>query len=141
MSFPTKVRALVAERSGGVCEGCGNARAVEVHHRQYLSRGGRNTVENALHVCTGGAAGNIAGCHGLAHAGYVGESLGWAVRSRIDPLTVPVFRKNDRSWWVLADDGTKTQITAETAVGMLLEIGAIRDGIDVEFQGRWSRNQ
>lgn len=139
MSFPAKVRALVAARSGGVCEGCGVARAVEVHHRQYLSRGGKNVASNALHLC--GFGNTATGCHGVAHAGYVGESLGWSVRSRIDPLTVPVHRRSDRTWWVLDDDGTKTEITAEQAVGMLRNVGAIRDGIDVEFQGRRSRNQ
>src|SRR3546814_876167 len=66
MTWPAKVSKQIEERSGGICEGCGEREATEKHHRKYKSRGGKDTLENALHVC---GFGNNAkeGCHGEAH--------------------------------------------------------------------------
>ncbi len=46
-----QARRLVSERSGGVCEGCGQARATDWHHRLARSQGGKWAAENGLHLC------------------------------------------------------------------------------------------
>ena len=84
--IPAKVRNLVRARSGGVCEGCGIRRAVQIHHRQYISRGGTDDLVNLLDLC---GSGNHSGCHGIAHTGR-GELLGWSVRSGLDPADTEV---------------------------------------------------
>ena len=76
----------VATRSGGVCEGCGIKPAQSKHHRLYRSRGGLDTADNLLDLC---GRSNVDGCHGRAHTAE-GEVLGWSVRSRFDPATIPV---------------------------------------------------
>ena len=86
MKWPNKIATTVRERSEGICEGCGKAPAVNMHHRKYVSRGGKSTVDNALHLC---GVGNAAGCHGVAHSGE-GHELGWSVNSWGDPRLVPV---------------------------------------------------
>ena len=84
--FPQEVRDKVAHRSQLRCEGCGGEGPLQLHHRQYRSRGGQDTVENALALC---GLGNASKCHGRAHSAE-GEALGWSVRSRFDPATIPV---------------------------------------------------
>lgn len=98
MSFPASVRKVVAKRSGGVCEGCGNAPATEFHHRRFKSRGGKDTVPNCLHLC---GWGNHTGCHGLAHS--ASPPPGWAVHSWESPELVPVTRYGELVW--LTSDG------------------------------------
>lgn len=124
--FPQSVRDVVAHRSGLLCEGCGAQSPLQLHHRKYRSRGGPDTASNALALC---GLGNISGCHGTAHGGYVGESIGWAVRSGHDPLLVPVFRRTDSTWWRFDNDGGKEQIDALTAIEYLVLIGSIREGV------------
>ena len=90
--FPQEVRDKVAHRSQLRCEGCGGPGPLELHHRQYRSRGGQDTTVNALALCGAGGGmfgGNHSGCHGRAHTAE-GEALGWSVRSRFDPATIPV---------------------------------------------------
>lgn len=90
----------VAERSHGVCEGCGIRPATDMHHRLYRSRGGPTTVANLLHLCGGEggmSGGNHSGCHGKAHT-LLGEQLGWSVLSTNDPAIIPVFHKGTQSW-------------------------------------------
>lgn len=80
-----RARRLVAERSGGVCERCGRARAGEWHHRVNRSQGGRWTASNGLHLC--------GTCHGWVTAhpeAAAAPGCGWALRSWQDPLAVPV---------------------------------------------------
>lgn len=105
MTWPKKVRDLIVERSRGVCEGCGAAPVSEIHHRQYKSRGGKDTVSNGLALCgaPGGLpGGNAAGCHGMAHT-RAGEELGWSVRSGFNPRNVAVVYRGGAVW--LTDDG------------------------------------
>lgn len=85
-AIPAKVLRAVQERSGGVCEGCGRRPAMEMHHRQYRSRGGRHEVVNLLHLC---GSGNHTGCHGTAHTA-MGAEAGWSVHSWATPAEVPV---------------------------------------------------
>jgi len=59
-----EINALVVKRSGGQCEAylggrrCNN-RGKEVHHIVPLSRGGRTTMTNLIHIC--------AACHDARH--------------------------------------------------------------------------
>jgi hypothetical protein len=84
-----RARKLVRARSGGVCEGCGQAPATNYSHRIGRGVGGRWCPSNALDLCGSG----ITGCHG-----YVGarpkaarDERGWRLRSTDDPLTFPVL--------------------------------------------------
>jgi hypothetical protein len=78
--------AAVAERSKGLCEGCGRKPAAEMHHRLYRSQGGRDEITNLLHLC---GRGNTSGCHGVAHTGP-GREAGWSVHWWATPAEVPV---------------------------------------------------
>lgn len=84
-AIPEPVRRQLEERSGGVCEGCGQARAINMHHRKYLSRGGDHTLSNLIHLC---GAGNTSGCHGRAHKD--GSDNGWSVHRWETPSEIPV---------------------------------------------------
>ncbi len=102
---PEKVR----ERSGGMCEaGCGKP-ASEIHHRRFLSRGGRHNLANLWALCGGDSGmvgGNHSGCHGRAHSG---EALDGEAISRHDTRTealIPVTDVNGVRWW-LDDFGGK----------------------------------
>ena len=116
--IPAATRDAVAERSGGVCEACGIHRAHDIHHRQYLSRGGSHDVHNLLHLC---GLGNASGCHGRAHNG--GEEPGLSVWSWARPEWWPVLY---RGQWVLRCDEPDsqgrwwTEIT-ETVADMLMK--------------------
>lgn len=100
--FPPAVLRALKKRSRGICEGCGLAEATEAHHRQYRSRGGPETLANALHLC---GRGNMSGCHGKAHTAD-GEALGWSIRTGFDPLEVPVRTMDGFSemWCRLTDE-------------------------------------
>jgi hypothetical protein len=89
----------VKERSFGLCEICGTARATEVHHRLHRSHGGLDVAENLLHVC---GWGNHSGCHGKAHSDSDRYANGWAVRSGGNPALRPVLYR-----------GSLTILTAE----------------------------
>ncbi|SFN66740.1 HNH endonuclease [Mycetocola miduiensis] len=122
---PATIKAL-KKRSRGLCEGCGLEPATEAHHAQYKSRGGPDTLGNALHLC---GWGNHTGCHGIAHSGARGESLGWAIRSGHNPLLVPKFRRFDSKWWRYDDEGGAVQVSATDAIEYLTMIGAMKQGI------------
>ena len=97
---------LVGERSNGMCEaGCGK-RATEIHHRRFLSRGGRHNLANLLALC---GRGNHTGCHGVAHSGAAAPP-GWAIsrHERRHEEDVPFVDLAGRSWW-LDDEGNKTR--------------------------------
>lgn len=79
---------LVNLRAKGVCEGCGVLPALEVHHRKFRGRGGRDEVVNLIALC---GLGNMSGCHGIAHSGTRGTELGWAVSASADPGEVLVI--------------------------------------------------
>jgi hypothetical protein len=74
--FPPAVRAIILERSGGVCEYCGLQRGTEAHHRRPRAMGGTtrddtNTASNGLWLCNA--------CHR------------WAESHRTDALLVGVL--------------------------------------------------
>lgn len=99
MGFPPRVRRQVQARSEGTCEGCGQAAASDMHHRKFRSRGGRDTVENALHLC---GMGGVAGCHGRAHTEAAATDEGWSLNSW-DSVARPVLYRG--GWVVLTADG------------------------------------
>lgn len=82
-----RLRPLVWERDQACCVVCGGALDPdhwEAHHRRFLSRGGKDTIENliAVHPL----------CHRLRiHLDMSGEAKanGWAVASTDDPAQVP----------------------------------------------------
>lgn len=100
---------VVKERSFGLCEVCGKARATEVHHILHRSHGGPDSPENLLHVC---GWGNTSGCHGKAHTDTHRYGNGWALRSGNGPEHQPGARPVlYRGRWVLltADGGLVEQ--------------------------------
>lgn len=100
--FPKPVRDIIHRRSQGVCERCGAAPAVQVHHRRPRAAGGSkradtNQAANGLHVCPG--------CHCAIESDRA-EALehGWIVRQGQEPFLVPVLRMGE--WVCLYDDGS-----------------------------------
>ena len=80
---------LVAVRSDGVCEGCGQASAIQMHHRKYRSRGGDTSPDNVLHLCLG--------CHRRAETPE-GHEDGWSVHRWDDEQHVPVLYRGVLKW-------------------------------------------
>lgn len=90
-------RAIVSERSGGLCERCGLRPATNVHHRKNRSQGGTWSPDNLLHLDGSGTT----GCHGWIGANVkLSYDHGWLVKSFQDPASVPVWCIDD---WVLLD--------------------------------------
>lgn len=120
--FPPAVIRDLKKRSRGICEGCGGAKATQAHHRQYRSRGGPDTLSNALHLC---GSGNHTGCHGIAHTAK-GEALGWSIRSGFDPLEIPALLIVDFTevWRTLDDAGDHADVNPIDAIEHLTLIGA-----------------
>jgi len=80
-------RRLVRERSGGICEVCGEQRATNFQHRKNRSQGGRWSAANGLDVCGSGTT----GCHGDIHSSPTkAYAAGWSVQSWADEAKVPV---------------------------------------------------
>jgi hypothetical protein len=100
-----QARRLVRERSAGICERCGHARAINFHHRKNRSQGGLWCPTNAADLCGSGTT----GCHGevTEHPHQAREEGGWVVWSHEDPAAIPI-----RHWqwgWVLpSQDGCFT---------------------------------
>ena len=109
--LPANARRLVEVRSGGICEGCGNRPATDIHHRKYRSRGGTHNLDNLLHLCGGASGlpgGNHSGCHGIAHS-LKGHDLGWSVHSWDDPGDVPAEYRGRPAWLTLWGSATDTK--------------------------------
>jgi hypothetical protein len=84
-SDETSARRLVAARSQGVCEACGQRPASEWAHRVGKAQGGPWSADNGLHLC--GPDGCHLWCH---HNPEAARALGWMLLRSQDPLTVPV---------------------------------------------------
>lgn len=105
-----QAREIVYERSGGVCEICASARAVNFHHRQARGRGkvGAWTPSNGLHLCGSGST----GCHGhVTTHPAVSREQGWSVPSWRNPADVPVWIAR-RGWVLLTDTGSIEDLEA-----------------------------
>lgn len=104
----TKARAIVRERSGGMCEmGLPHIclrHAAGVHHRVKRGQGGPWTPSNLLDACGSGTT----GCHGWAesHPTLAFEE-GISLHRGDDPAAISVHMRwaNQRSWWFLDDEG------------------------------------
>src|SRR5437588_4647689 len=103
-----KTRAALAERSGGVCEMCGQRRATDVHHRHgrlmgVTNRAWINELSNLLHADRE--------CHvkvtdtAANRAEY--EANGWLLREGQHPAEVEVLlsRESGRDFYLLDDAG------------------------------------
>ena len=103
---------MVKARSKGMCERCLVRPATEIHHRRYLSRGGRHNVANLLHLCNPNGGGNAGdGCHADAHQ-KLGAETGMAIsRFNPDPESVIPFTDMLGRSWVIDDAGGKDEQT------------------------------
>ena len=106
--MPDEAVELVEERSNGMCEARCGRRATEIHHRRYLSRGGRHNVANLVHLCGMGNHDN-GFCHGVAHRGKQAPP-GWSISAwdRRHESEIPFEDLAGRLWW-FDDEGNKTQ--------------------------------
>lgn len=87
-----KTRDALAVRSGGVCELCGRARAVDPHHRHGRLMGGTrrpwiNRLSNLLHLCRVDHD-MVTDTRGRR---LEFEAKGWLLREGQMPLEVPVL--------------------------------------------------
>ena len=108
--FSPRVQAVIAERSGEVCEiqvDCGGAAAVQFHHRRPRGSGGSslewvNMPTNALHVCEA--------CHRWVESNRAqARWMGWLVPLNGCAVAAGVRVKyRCESWVVLDDDGGVT---------------------------------
>ena len=109
-------RALVAERSGGMCEvrwqGVCTWTADSMHHRRKRSHGGLWDPSNILHVCGDGTR----GCHGKIEANpATSRSKGYWLYSGQDPAETKVFMhfRGYAGWYSLDDFGSITALSSK----------------------------
>lgn len=95
-------RPLLRERSNGLCEACGQARATDAHHRRNRSQGGTWELPNLLHLCRA--------CHVfVTEHPEAGRTTGWVVWGFEDPGEVLV--KHYLWGWVALDSDGGYQLT------------------------------
>ena len=95
-----KLRALVRDRAGGMCECCGDRLSAifQCHHRKLRSRGGQDSACNLVALC--------GLCHRRLHSHVrFATEHGFIVSAYDDPASVPLLLHLDRSVF-LAIDGT-----------------------------------
>ncbi|QWS68233.1 HNH endonuclease [Gordonia phage VanLee] len=99
MNDEPQARAIVTERSQGICEACGRARATDWSHRIARSRGGLWCPTNGLHLCRAD--------HAWIHAHQEkARALGAIVETHLNPAEVPVRTRHGRV--LLHPDGSMT---------------------------------
>jgi len=102
-------RRIVSQRSRGICERCGRARADGKHHRVKRGQLGKWDPSNIVDLCGTGTT----GCHGFVEnpsafgaapdaAGSDGE--GWALRSYEDPRAISVAHQMLPGMMMFLDD-------------------------------------
>ena len=99
--FSPATRKLVRERSGGLCEACGDEPAVLHHHRRPRRRDGwrpgTNEASNALHL-------GVDCNERIEVDDRLGAlELGQLLHADQDPAAEPVLRRGE--WVLLTDDG------------------------------------
>ncbi len=115
-------RAVVLDRALGCCEICGDRLYVwprgwiqphSIHHRQPRQMGGTsradiNSPANLLLLCDDGTERS---CHRHIESHRAeAYAAGWLVRAGADPAAVPVHLEGG-DWYLLAGDGTRTEVT------------------------------
>ncbi len=102
-TFSPAVRALLVQRSRGMCELCRRAPGTDAHHRRPKGMGGdkrpdTHAVTNGVWVCSP--------CHhDRIHAHpAAARADGWMVRQSADPALVPL-RDRLGDWFLLTPDG------------------------------------
>lgn len=107
--FLKPVRDMIVRRSQGVCERCGAAPAVQIHHRRPRGMGGSsaadtNVASNGLAVCVA--------CHREIEANRA-DSLkyGWLIRQGQNPAEIGVLRMGE--WVLLRDDEGFERVRSE----------------------------
>ena len=107
--FSKLVRDQIMCRSQGICERCGAAPAVQIHHRRPRGMGGSsaadtNRASNGLAVCVS--------CHTDIEANR-GDSLkyGFLVRQGQNPAEIGVLRMGE--WVLLRDDDGFQRVRSE----------------------------
>lgn len=106
IGFAPAVHSLIIERSGGVCEKCGNAVVDHHHHRRPRSAGGSrrestNLASNALALCEP--------CHSDIESRRDWALVhGWLVNQNADPRLVKVLT---RYGWVRLTDSGEVEAT------------------------------
>lgn len=109
-------RKAVKARSGGVCEGCGQAPAAEWAHRVRRDVGPWCPA-NGLHLCNDlTARAGRRGCHEWSSRveRAQGEALGWVLRTTQDYLTTPVQHAR-HGLVLLLPDGSITPVERSAA--------------------------
>jgi hypothetical protein len=92
-----KIKALVAQRSDGLCERCGRE-GHTFHHRKNRSAGGEWSLSNIVHLCGDGTQ----LCHGWVTTHPAGAFLdGYHLHSWDEPSEFPIRLHFDR--FVLLD--------------------------------------
>lgn len=100
MNHEKMARKILAERSNGVCEVCGRARATDAMHRLARSHGGPWCPSNLLAGCRS--------CHEFQRAPGMAADARFAGHVLItgqDPLKVPAWTAL-HGWVMLREDGT-----------------------------------
>lgn len=111
--MPQAVADKVISRAGGMCEanvgvaGC-TRRCDHLHHRQFRSRGGKDTPENLIGVCYR--------CHEWIHqnSGTGAKARGLAVSRYANPALVPVVRRSQLVQLDTAGGYSVLQLKAKT---------------------------
>lgn len=87
-------RAIVLDRSGGMCEVCGAAPASNVHHRRGRGMGGtRRAIHSPAWLLAVCGMGNTSGCHGRIEGDRVeAERNGWALAWSVEDASAAPVR-------------------------------------------------
>ena len=81
-------RVAVRERSGGICERCGQKPGTDMHHRKNRSQLGKWHPANIMHLC--------ALCHvWITAEPALSRASGWSVLSTAEPADVPVVYRGE----------------------------------------------
>jgi len=99
-------RLLVRQRSGGVCERCGSAKATEWHHRRNRSQGGPWSASNGLDLCSQDH-------RWITEHPDEACAKGLSVKSWDDETTIPV--RTVHGLVLLDDEGSWKEVSDATA--------------------------
>ena len=109
MTVTTKLRQILEQRDP-YCLHCGDEDTLQVHHRKGRGMGGRpknslDRLDNLLRVCAWLNYQMEANWKIAQHA----REKGWKL-SQSDDMAKPVFDTMQSTWYLLREDGTKTEV-------------------------------